>query len=69
MFVIKTWLIIIITIMLNLLKYYFNNITQYVSFSNTKSEIRNIKSEVLQGSILCPLPFILYVNDNYMQSM
>ena len=36
---------------------------QYVSFNSSESEQKDIVCSVPQWSILCPLLFILYVND------
>ena len=48
---------------LNLLKSYFTGRKQYCHFKNNDSSLLNIHKGVLQGSILGPLFFILYIND------
>jgi hypothetical protein len=44
-------------------KSYLSNRTQYVYYNSCKSNVKDIRSGVPQGSILGPLLFILYVND------
>ena len=50
-------------VVLEWLKNYLSDSTQYVSYNNCKSSLRDIVCGVPQGSILSPLLFILYVND------
>ena len=50
----------------NILKWfrsYLTNISQFVSYDGRQSEIQSITCSVPQGSILCPLLFIIYMND------
>ena len=47
----------------NLLKSYLNNQSQYVKFQYAKSDILSINFGVMQGSVLGPLLFIIYIND------
>ena len=42
---------------------YLENRKQYVCVNNVKSDLLNVKCGVLQGSILGPKKFILYIND------
>ena len=42
---------------------YLNNRRQYVSINGTNSTYLNIACGVLQGSVLGPTLFILYIND------
>ena len=42
---------------------YFENRTQIVKYNKSKSNIREIKTGVPQGSILGPILFLLYIND------
>jgi len=39
------------------------NRKQYVSLNGFDSEIQNLTSGVPQGSLLCPLLFLVYIND------
>ena len=45
------------------IRHYISNRRQYVCYNNSKSEFKDIKCGILQGSILGPLLFILYIND------
>ncbi len=42
---------------------YLTNRKQYVDMDDVQSEMLTVTTGVPQGSILCPLPFIIYVND------
>ena len=42
---------------------YLSNRKQYVEYNNYKSDTKTITHGVPQGSILCPLLFIIYMND------
>lgn len=46
-----------------LLGHYLKLRTQITKVNNTKSELKPITCGVPQGSTLCPLLFILYIND------
>jgi len=45
------------------LKSYISDREQYVSINNHRSTTLPIRTGVPQGSILGPIPFILYIND------
>ncbi len=47
----------------NLFKSYLSNRKQYVEFEDTASAMLDITSGLLQGSILGPLLFIIYIDD------
>ena len=50
-------------ISLDLLKSYLSNMMQYVFNKDIKSNLKNIKCGVPQGSLLGPILFLLYIND------
>ena len=53
---------------INLLKCYLTNRQQNVHYDNTNSNFFKIKTGVPQGSILRPLPFLIYMNDIHKSS-
>ena len=53
---------------INLLKCYLTNRQQYVHYDNTDSNFLKITTGVLQGSILGPLLFLIYMNDIHKSS-
>ena len=55
-------------VMLSWLKSYLSNRKQYVSVKNSRSSMWNITLGVPQGSVLGPVPFLLYVNDMHRSS-
>ena len=48
---------------IRLIKSYLSDKKQYVQFSDGKSDVKGVLHGVLQGSILGPLFYIIYVND------
>ena len=50
-------------IVLDWFRDYLSKRTQYVSYNDSKSDLKTILCGVPQGSILWPLLFILYIND------
>ena len=49
--------------LLNLFKNYLNNRKQRVVLNGMESTWGEIKAGVSQGSVLCPLLFLIYIND------
>ena len=47
---------------------YLSNLQQFVDFDGTVSDVRTLSTGVPQGSILCPLLFIIYMNDIHIAS-
>ena len=48
---------------ISLIKSYLSHLKQYVTWNDTDSHYNSINTGVLQGSILGPLLFIIYIND------
>ena len=53
---------------LKLMKSYLENWKQYVQFDTCTSDMKSIRNGVLQGSILGPLLFFIYINDFFSSS-
>ena len=50
-------------VVLKLLVSFLSNRNQCVSYNSSKSQLNNIKYGVLQGSVLGPLLFLIFIND------
>ena len=45
------------------MKSYLENRKQFVSVHGAESELDSVNYDVTQGSVLGPLPFLIYIND------